>query len=117
MVDDEAPVRRGLERFLRGAGLEVETFESGDAYLAAFAQSPPDCVVLDAHMPGASGFEVQDRMRACGARIPVVMITGHDGPGAEGQALANGAYAYLRKPVDGTVLVNAIRQAVTKMRR
>ena len=117
MVDDEAHVRKALERLLRGAGLEVETYASGEEYLAAFERSRPDCVVLDAHMPGATGFEVQQRMRACGSRIAVVMISGHDGAGAEGLALSNGAHAYLRKPVDGVVLVNAIEGAIQASRR
>lgn len=117
VVDDEAHIRRAFERLFRGAGLEVETFASGAAYLASLEESPPDCAVLDANLPGLSGFEVQDRMRAGGLRIPVVMISGHDGPGAEGHALANGAYAYFRKPVDGAVLIEAIERAIAAPRK
>jgi FixJ family two-component response regulator len=117
VVDDEAPVRKALERLLRGAGIEVEAFDSGAHYLARFEQDRPDCVVLDAHLPGLSGFDVQDRMRATGARIPVVMISGNDSPGAEGHALANGAHAYLRKPVDGQVLIAAIENAIAALKR
>ena len=112
MVDDEAPIRKALERLLRVAGIEVEVFATGEAYLASFDDHRPDCVLLDAQLPGMSGFDVQDRMRASGARIPVVMITGNDSPGAEGHALANGAHAYLRKPVDAAVIIDAIRGAI-----
>jgi FixJ family two-component response regulator len=117
VVDDEANVRQALERLLRSSGLEVETFAGGAAYLASIEESPPDCVVLDVNLPGLSGFEVQDRMRAGGVRVPVVMISGHDGPGAEGHALANGAYIYLRKPVDGSELIGAIERAIAALKQ
>jgi FixJ family two-component response regulator len=117
VVDDEASIRKALVRLLHGAGIEAEAFGSGAQYLAQFQEHRPDCLVLDAHLPGLSGFEVQDRMRAAGVRIPVVMITGNDTPGAEGHALANGAYTYLRKPVDGAVLIAAIENAIAAFRR
>ena len=112
VVDDEAHIRRALERLFRDAGHEVQAFASGADYLGSIEDAPPDCVVLDANLPGLSGFDVQDRMRAARLRVPVVMITGHDAPGAEGHALANGACAYLRKPVDSDVLMDAIERAV-----
>jgi FixJ family two-component response regulator len=112
VVDDEAHIRKALERLMRGAGFEVETFASGVEYLACLEKSRPDCLVLDVHMPGLDGFDVQDSMRALGSRVPVVVITGHDNAGAEGHAIANGAFAYLKKPVDGDDLIDAITRAV-----
>jgi FixJ family two-component response regulator len=112
VVDDEAHVRKALERLMRGVGFEVETYASGDDFLAAMAEHTPDCVVLDVHMPGLNGFEVQDAMRARGARIPVVVISGQDNVRDKGHALGGGAFTFLRKPVDGPVLVAAITGAV-----
>ena len=112
VVDDEAAVRRALERLLRSAGLDTEGFASGSAVLHGLARREPDCVVLDLHMPGMSGFELQDRLAAREIRIPVIVMTGHDTPESFERATAGGAAAYLRKPVDGEELLAAIRTAV-----
>ena len=108
VVDDEEPVRRALERLFRSAGLETETFSSGRAMLEDLARREPDCVVLDLHMPGMSGFELQDLLARRERRIPVVVLTGHDTPESFARATAGGASAYLRKPVDGDALLAAV---------
>ncbi len=108
VVDDEEPVRRALERLFRSAGLETETFSSGGAMLEDLARREPDCVVLDLHMAGMSGFEVQDLLARRERRIPVVVLTGHDTPESFARATAAGASAYLRKPVDGDALLAAV---------
>jgi FixJ family two-component response regulator len=112
VVDDEAQVRKGLERLMRGAGFEVETFPTGLAFLDTLADRVPDCLVLDLHMPGMTGFDIQDWLQASGARLPVIVITGHDSAEASEHAMSAGAFAYLRKPVDGTELLDVISRAV-----
>jgi FixJ family two-component response regulator len=108
VVDDEEPVRRALERLFRSAGLETETFASGGAMIEDLARREPDCVVLDLHMPGMSGFEVQSLLAQRARPIPVVVITGQDTPDAFARATEGGASAYLRKPVDGDALLAAV---------
>jgi FixJ family two-component response regulator len=112
VVDDEAPVGKALKRLLRLAGLSVETFASGAAFLSSLQDHPADCVVLDLHMPQMDGFEVQRRLAQTGARVPVIAITGRDSAQARERALAGGATAYLAKPVDGQALLNAIAVAI-----
>lgn len=112
VVDDEAHVRKALERLMRGVGFEVATYASGADFLAALAEHTPECLVLDVHMPGLNGFEVQDAMRARGARVPMVVISGQDNAKDKGHAIAGGAFTFLRKPVDGPELVAAITRAV-----
>ena len=65
-------------------------------------------MVLDLHMPGMSGFEVQDALAVAHAAVPVVVITGHDTPESRTRALRLGARAYLCKPVDDEALLSAI---------
>jgi FixJ family two-component response regulator len=108
VVDDEEPIRRALERLFRSAGLETETFASGAAMLEDLARREPDCVVLDLHMPGMSGFELQGLLAQRARRIPVVVLTGQDTPETFARATAGGASAYLRKPVDGDALLAAV---------
>ena len=112
VVDDEEPIRKALSRLMGTAGYEVETFESGTAFLARVEQHAPDCLVLDLHMPGVNGFEVQARLGQTAPSLPIVVITGHDIPEAGERVLAAGAAAYLRKPVDGQTLLDAIASAI-----
>ena len=112
VVDDEEPVRRALGRLIRAFGFEAEIFPSGAEFLASLAAREPDCVVLDLHMPGIDGLETQLRLAKSGRGIPVVILTGHDTPEAHARAMAAGARAYLRKPVDERTLLEAIRGAM-----
>jgi FixJ family two-component response regulator len=115
VVDDEPPVLKALERLLRAAKFEVATFGSGAEFLSSLATRAPDCVVLDLQMPGMNGFEVQTRLAAePTVRVPVVIITAHDSPLSQQRAMAGGAWAYLRKPVDAQPLLDAIRAAVAR---
>jgi FixJ family two-component response regulator len=112
IVDDEESVRVAMKRLMRSAGLNVETFPSGVEFLAALQTHRPDCVVLDLHMPLITGFEVQSHLAKRQPRVPVVVITGHDTPEARARALEGGAAAYLLKPVDDCMLLDAITAAV-----
>ena len=113
VVDDEEAVRTALGRLLRSASLDVETFSSGAEFLESVKEHQPDCVVLDLHMPQVSGFAVQTRLAESGIRLPTVVITGYDAEATRARALAGGAAAYLRKPVDGQALLDAIAAAVS----
>ena len=112
VVDDEESVRKALSRLLRAAGFSVEIFASGSEFLSSVQQRQPHCVVLDLRMPHVSGFDVQRALKQAGARVPVVIITGDDSPESRAHALAQGAKAYLRKPVDDAMLIEAIQTAI-----
>ena len=112
IVDDEEPVRKALRRLLRASGLQADAYPGGSEFLQAATQRPPDCVVLDLHMAGMSGLQVLRKLQAAPRRSPVVIITAHDEPEAREQCLAAGAAAYLRKPLDERLLLNAISAAL-----
>ena len=112
VVDDEESVRNALGRLIRSAGFGVETFCSGSDFLQSVKDHLPQCVVLDLRMPHVNGFQVQQALTRTGAHLPVVIITGDDSPQTRAQALANGARAYLRKPVDDAMLLDAIQTAI-----
>ena len=97
---------------MRTAGYDVEAFASGAAFLASAAQRPPDCLVLDLHMPEMNGFEVQTRLSRSVPALPVVVVTGHDIPEARERVVSAGAAAYLRKPLDAQILLDTIASAI-----
>jgi FixJ family two-component response regulator len=114
VVDDEDAVRKALKRLLLSAGFEVDVHADGRAFLSSLRARAPHCVVLDLHMPHISGLEVQERLTAARSTLPVIVITGHDSDSTRATALANGASAYLRKPVDEQVLLDAIAVAISR---
>jgi FixJ family two-component response regulator len=112
VLDDEPPMRKALLRLLHSAGFDVEVSSSGADLLEAMHSYAPDCLVLDLHMPGLSGFDVMARLAQAGVHLPVVVITGYDTPETRAQALGMGASAYLPKPVDEGALLAAISAAI-----
>jgi FixJ family two-component response regulator len=108
VVDDEAPVRTALSRLLRLENYEVIAFPSGEAFLASLDQRLPDCVILDVHVPGLSGFDVQGRLKATHADVPVVFITASDDLAARDR----GSAPVLRKPFSKDELFAAVGAAL-----
>jgi FixJ family two-component response regulator len=111
-VDDEAPVRTALSRLLRLADYDVATFASGDDFLAGLDARRPDCVVLDIHMPGLSGLDVQARLKAAHIDLPVIFITASDEFDLGRQTLEAGGAHLLRKPFSNDELLAAIGKAL-----
>jgi FixJ family two-component response regulator len=112
VVDDETPVRAALGRLLRLAGYQVAGFESGEQFLASLVVRQPACVLLDVNMPGLSGLQVQARLLAESAPLPVVFITASDDPSVERLALAAGGLRVLHKPFGNDELLAAVQVAL-----
>jgi len=109
VVDDDAPVRRMLERSLAAAGFEVESASDGGAALAAAERRLPDLVVLDVAMPGMDGLAVSRRLRAKGADVGILMLTARDAVPDRVAGLEAGADDYLVKPFATEELVARLR--------
>jgi FixJ family two-component response regulator len=112
VVDDDPSVRRGLERLLRSAGFSVLTFASAEQFLALCRREMLSCLIVDVHLGGMSGLELQERLGAAGSTVPIILITGHDDPHTLEAIQSSGAAASLRKPFDDQVLISAIMDAV-----
>ena len=115
IVDDDAAVLRALKRLLRTAGMTARTFANGEQFFARLETPPafaPDCVILDVCLKGASGLEIQERLRGRGRRVPVVFMSGYDEPAARGRAISGGAAAFLRKPFRSSLLFEALATAI-----
>jgi two-component system response regulator MprA len=109
LVDDDAPIRRMLERSLAAEGYEVEAAADGGSALAAVERSVPDAIVLDVSMPGMDGLAVTRRLRAKGLRVPILLLTARDAVHERVAGLDAGADDYLVKPFDTDELSARIR--------
>lgn len=112
LVDDDASMSHALERMLRLAGFAPDIYDSAEALLEARGASDADCLVLDVHLPGLTGFELYERLRREGPQPPVIFITAYDEPESRDHAGQAGAAAYFAKPFSGKDLVAAVRRAI-----
>jgi FixJ family two-component response regulator len=112
LVDDEAPVRVALGRLLRLANYEVHAYASGEEFLAALTHARPDCAVLDVHLPGLTGLEVQARLRAGHVHLPVVFITASEDPAVDRDVAQAGTARLLHKPFSNDELLASIAAAM-----
>ena len=109
LVDDDAPIRRMLERTLTAEGYDVVAAADGGAALAAVERSVPDAIVLDVTMPGMDGLAVTRRLRAKGLRVPILLLTARDAVHERVAGLDAGADDYLVKPFDVDELSARVR--------
>ena len=114
VVDDDASFRKAMGRLVRLWGFRTSTFASAEEYLRIGV--PSDCIVLDLHLEGMSGLELQCRLSAERRAAPIVFVTAMDDPVARTRALNAGAVAYLEKPFDESRLLEVL-EAVTGYRR
>lgn len=117
IVDDEVSICRALMRLLRVANYRAESFNSPILFLESLAEHVPDCVVLDLQMPAMTGVELQEHLLRLADPPPVIIITAHDEPKTRERCLALGAVRYLRKPIEGDILMGSIEEAVRAKRR
>jgi len=114
VVDDDISVRKSLERLVRAAGWQPETFASAHEFLAHPRTAVPCCLVLDVNLSDLNGLELQERVAAEHSEMPLIFLTDHSDIRIAVQAMKCGALEFLTKPFDGDVLVNAIRHAIRR---
>lgn len=77
IVDDDEEVREALTFLLACRGWRTIAFESAEAFLREYCSMPPGCILLDIRMPGMTGVELQQRLRAMTKSLPIIFVTGH----------------------------------------
>jgi len=116
LVDDEPEVLDYVQSLLDSVGLRYETYRTADSFLESYEAHSPECLVLDIRMPGMSGLELQRRLRAQGATLPIVFLTGHSDVAMAVQAMKEGALDYIEKPCHSQVLLDTIQLALERDR-
>lgn len=112
VVDDDEAVRRSLGLLLLSRGHAVQTFASGEDFLATADLQRPGCAILDLRMGGLSGLQVFDALRQRASPLVVLFLSGHgDIPNAV-EAVQNGAFGWLEKPCSDDLLLDKVDKAL-----
>jgi FixJ family two-component response regulator len=113
VIEDDESSRIASSRLLKTAGYVVRVYSTGDEFLA---QPPTEagCLVLDLHLPGPSGLELQQRLTTAENPLPIVFLTGHGDVPKTVRAMKAGAVDFLTKPVDAPVLLDAVARAIAR---
>jgi two-component system response regulator FixJ len=114
VVDDDEAMRHSLAFLLETAGHDVRTYSSAIEFLEAVPGMERGCIVTDVRMPGLSGLEMVERLKAMRVSDPVIVITGHADVPLAVQAMKAGVSDFIEKPFVQEVLLSAIRAALAK---
>ena len=114
VVDDDISVRESLELLIQNEGWEPALFESAQEFLSRLPTVTPSCLVLDVNLPDLSGLDIQQRISDEKSSIPIIFITGYGDIPTSVRAMKAGAAEFLTKPLDDTILIQAIRDAVLR---
>lgn len=108
VVDDDEPVRDSTRALLESHGMPVSAYASGADLLSEVAFQHGDCLILDNHMPGMTGLELVDALRARKISVPIIMFTGRSDAMLKERAIRAGVLIILDKPVNEEHLLQAI---------
>lgn len=112
VIDDEPAIRKGVANLLKSAGYKPVCFESGERFLASPWRAQAVCVLLDLHMRGLQGPDVQRALQAQGYQLPVICMSAHANQQQTDEALALGATHCLVKPFSAEALLDAISDSL-----
>ena len=112
VVDDVESVRKSIAAVLETANLSVRDYPSADAFLGEYQPGMRGCLVVDYNMPGMTGLELLQKLKADRAAPPAIVITGHGSKALQERLLEAGALAMLDKPVDADELIALIERAL-----
>lgn len=113
VIDDDPAVRRAMSRMLRSAGLRVASFSTADELLQAYDDLRPSCLVVDVALPGMSGPDLLDRLRASHPSPSVIFVTGRLDTQQSLKRRGMGKVPCLQKPFEPALLIEAVSRALS----
>jgi FixJ family two-component response regulator len=116
IVDDDAAVRASLDSLFQSVGLGTRQHGTAQSFLDSGEADQAGCLVLDVRLPGVSGLDFQDRLNACGVRMPVVFMTGHGDIPMSVRGMKAGAVDFLAKPFRDQDMLDAVAAALDRDR-
>jgi FixJ family two-component response regulator len=114
VIEDDAGERLAIGRLLSAGGFAPAPYASAEEFLAAPPDEAPLCLLLDIHLRGMTGLDLQDRLNASGATIPIIVITASSDARLQTRAETAGCAAFLRKPFESHVLLDTLRSRLRR---
>ncbi len=112
IIDDDPGMRASLAMLLETEKLQVELFESAEAFISSCERGISGCVILDLRMPGMTGLEVQELLAAKSIEIPIIFITAHGDVSSAVKAMKAGSFDFIEKPFSAQVLLERVYKAL-----
>ena len=116
IVDDDAEMRESLEFLLSTEGWKSRSYASAEAFLETDDVMVPGCLILDIRMPGLSGLQLQELLKKKDYSLPILFITAHGDITMAVEAVKNGAFDFLPKPLDDEKLLASVEKAIALMK-
>jgi two-component system, LuxR family, response regulator FixJ len=116
VVDDDAAMRRSLERLLKSVGLATECYASAKAILDAAPLPSRGCILVDVCLPDIDGLKLQARLHDLGVHLPMIVITGRGNVATAVQAMKGGAFDFIEKPFANEELLDSVEAALAAVR-
>jgi FixJ family two-component response regulator len=113
IIDDDDSVRTSTSRLVRSLGFITHTFASAEDFLDSPHLPDTGCLIVDVQMPGMTGIELQELLRAQGHSVPIIFISAFPDKSIKAQALEGGALGFLSKPFQPTALIECINIALS----
>ena len=117
VVDDDESIRRTTTLLIESFGFRAAAFESAETFLGSGQLHHTSCLIVDVHMPGMDGLQLQSQLAATGCRVPSIFITAYDDKESRRRAMQAGAVAFLGKPFSDQELLRTIHSALHEFRR
>ena len=117
IVDDDEAVRDSLKLLLETYGMKVEQYGSTAEFKQHYRPRGCECLLLDQHLPGATGLDFLSSAEGSKEHPPVILMTGRSDSALQDRAAQLGAFAYLEKPIGDRVLMAAIHRALSSTQR
>jgi two-component system response regulator FixJ len=114
IVEDDAAMRDALSRLLAREGMAVCAFSTAEEFLHRFDPTAVGCLIADVRLAGKSGIELMNEVIRAGARMPVILITGHGDIPMAVAAVKAGAFDFIEKPFDPEQLVRVVKAALER---
>ena len=112
ILDDDKSVQSALQDLVEAEGMSAWCFSSAEHFLHSRARHKVGCLIIDIHMPGMSGIELQAKLKDERCRIPIIFLTGRGDIPATVSAMKCGAIDFFTKPVDGATLLSSVEKAL-----
>lgn len=114
IIDDDVGFCESIKDLFQSVGYNVKNYSSCFEFLSSGHAGNPGCLVLDIRLPGLSGLDFQDQLRASGVMTPIVLMTGHGDIAMSVRGMKSGAVDFLPKPVREQDMLDAVAVALQR---